>query len=75
MTIAIVVFVILRFNYDIPAWISLSLTVPLGVISSAIVAIYGERRQIKSREKNRDAEIDRITNERLISKIEEHENN
>ncbi len=70
--LSVVVFLAMHFS-KMPLWASLLLSFPIGVVASAVVVLYGNKKKINVRKKNRKTEIERITDDRLKQKIKEYD--
>ena len=66
MVLAVIAFFVMNYNDSITTGVSLLLSFPIGVIASLVVALYGDKKYINTRKRNRDVEINRITDERLL---------
>lgn len=66
MVLAVIAFCVMNYNDSITTGVSLLLSFPIGVIASLVVALYGDKKYINTRKSNRDVEINRITDERLL---------
>ena len=66
MVLAVIAFCVMNYNDSITTGVSLLLSFPIGVIASLVVALYGDNKYINTRKRNRDVEINRITDERLL---------
>lgn len=66
MVLAVIAFCVMNYNDSITTGVSLLLSFPIGVIASLVVALYGDKKYINTRKRNRDVEINRITDERLL---------